>query len=363
MSVRYGWPRRSPRRYITKSRVPWMFTGRPDHRHQLAAARQQIGRDVRVILTEGLRVHARHVEPCRVVLLQHLVPHQRQVEVAGARAVRVEGCAVFPALAGDGAAAQRHGGAGRHRCRTMSQKDSKRRASPPNASRMTFSRFCASVMSPWARSPPMAPAVSSTMRAPPPCTGAARRMGSRSVPEAELPGRFGTARHVRVDPVRLNLPNYGARDVGARLRTWGNESGRIKGKPGECGSAADAFTCGLSICGTRPDGAPRCLWCGVMRAARSRREVPWDPDRCRRSRPDLREARRTAPAGRPTDGRNIRCRQTRAMKPNPLSLTSRLIVPVLVAMVVCLLEARLPEPACAMVVTPEVIGRGLQPAA
>src|ERR1044072_1072796 len=27
-SVRYGWPRSSPRRYMTKSRVPRMFTGR-----------------------------------------------------------------------------------------------------------------------------------------------------------------------------------------------------------------------------------------------------------------------------------------------------------------------------------------------
>ena len=27
-SVRYGWPSSSPRRYMTKSRVPWMFTGR-----------------------------------------------------------------------------------------------------------------------------------------------------------------------------------------------------------------------------------------------------------------------------------------------------------------------------------------------
>ena len=27
-SVKYGWPMSSPRRYITKSRVPWMLTGR-----------------------------------------------------------------------------------------------------------------------------------------------------------------------------------------------------------------------------------------------------------------------------------------------------------------------------------------------
>lgn len=27
-SVRYGWPSSSPRKYITTSRVPWMFTGR-----------------------------------------------------------------------------------------------------------------------------------------------------------------------------------------------------------------------------------------------------------------------------------------------------------------------------------------------
>src|SRR5438105_697752 len=56
---------------------------------------------------------ARHEEPGDGEELQRLVSDEREVEIAGARAVGVERRAVLPSLAGDGAAPEHDRGAGR----------------------------------------------------------------------------------------------------------------------------------------------------------------------------------------------------------------------------------------------------------
>ena len=72
--------------------------GPPDHLHQLLAQRDQVRRDLRILVTQWPRVDARDEEAGDLVEADDLVAaDERQVKVAGARTVRVECRVVLPA--------------------------------------------------------------------------------------------------------------------------------------------------------------------------------------------------------------------------------------------------------------------------
>src|SRR5689334_19713193 len=70
------------------------------------AQRYEVGRDVRVLVAERLRVETGNVEAVEDVVREDLVADERQVEVARAGPVRVEWGAVLPAVSRHAAAAK-----------------------------------------------------------------------------------------------------------------------------------------------------------------------------------------------------------------------------------------------------------------
>ena len=88
------------------SRVTWMLTGRPTIAISRVSQRHQRGRDVGVVIAERLAVDAGHEEAVHRVERQQVRSHEREIEIAGPRAVGVKRRAVLPPHAGHGAAAQ-----------------------------------------------------------------------------------------------------------------------------------------------------------------------------------------------------------------------------------------------------------------
>src|ERR1041385_2448776 len=71
------------------------------HRHQRLAQRNQIGCDIGISIRERSRVHAGYEESRDSEQSDYRIAYQRQIEIARAGSVGVEGGAVLPPRPGD----------------------------------------------------------------------------------------------------------------------------------------------------------------------------------------------------------------------------------------------------------------------